>query len=292
MGFLRTLFTACEETEEEKKEHDEKSQFDIFKYDGIQALRMGQVDYAIACFEHALDIKDDTETQQFYAGTLMQKGDLEGAAEAFEELNRMEDGSNVETLLTLANIYFQQEDYGKMEEMCDAAIARDGALAAPYYYKACMQNAQNDLLNAVASVTIAISKREDFNNAYLLRAKILCRMQQFAEAEKDIDRLLDTDGQESDDEIVMIKAEICEVLGKKEDAKTFYRRVIELNPYATRAYLQLGNILHEEGNSKEAAALMEEGLKLAPEEMQNITGEYTNFEKKMQDAYDAINPFR
>ena len=291
MGFFKTLFTGREETEEEKKEHDEKSQFDIFKYDGIQALRMGQTDYAIACFEHALDIKDDIETQQFYASTLMRKGDLEGATEAFVELNRIEGEGNVETMLTLADLYFQQEDYEKMGGMCDAVMAADDSLATPYYYKACMQNAQNDLFNAVASATIAITKREDFNNAYLLRAKILCRMQQFAEAEKDIDHLIGL-GLDEDDEIMMMKAEICDVLGKKEDAKTFYRKVIELNPYTTKAYMQLGNILHEEGNSKEAAALVEEGLKLAPEEMQNITGEYTNFEKKMLDAYDAINPFK
>lgn len=252
---------------------------------------MGQTDYAIACFEHALDIKDDIETQQFYASTLMRKGDLEGATEAFVELNRMEGEGNVETMLTLADLYFQQEDYEKMGGMCDAVMAADDSLATPYYYKACMQNAQNDLFNAVASATIAITKREDFNNAYLLRAKILCRMQQFAEAEKDIDHLIGL-GLDEDDEIMMMKAEICDVLGKKEDAKTFYRKVIELNPYTTKAYMQLGNILHEEGNSKEAAALVEEGLKLAPEEMQNITGEYTNFEKKMQDAYDAINPFK
>ena len=132
MGFLKTLFTGREETEEEKQEHEDKAQFDVFKYDGIQAMRIGKYDYAIACFEHALDIKDEAETQQYYADALLRKGDIEGATEALENLHEMQP-EDVQTLLTLAELYYQQEQYDKMGEACTKALNIDNTLATPYF---------------------------------------------------------------------------------------------------------------------------------------------------------------
>ena len=293
MGFIKTLFTGHEETEDEKQEHEAQSQFDIFKYDGIQAMRMGQIDYAIACFEHALDIQDDDETMQYYSNVLLHKGDIEEASEVLEQIHAKHP-DDIQTVLTLAELYFQLERYDQMDEACLEAIQLNDSLATPYYIMAKKQNAQNDLINAVASATKAISKREDFNDPYLLRAKVLFKMQQFADAEKDADFVLahQPEDSEPDDDVLMLKAEICEASGKTDEAKDFYQQVIAINPYATKAYMQLGNILHKEGKTKEAAAMVEEGLKLAPEEMQNITGQYNNFEDKMREAYNALNPYQ
>lgn len=294
MGFLKTLFTGREETEEEKQEHEEKAQFDVFKYDGIQALRIGKVDYAIACFEHALDIKDDVETQQYYADALLRKGDIEGGTEAMESLLEMQP-DDVQTILTLAELYYQQEQYDKMGEACAKALSIDDTLATPYFITAKQNKACGDLINAVANATIAISRHDEFKEAYMLRAQVLTDMQQYAEAENDVDHLLDQSKEEDeseDDELLLLKADICKALGKTDEAKDFYHKVIDINPYLTKAYMQLGDILRNEGNTKEAAEMVEEGLKYAPEELQSITGEYTNFEDKMREAFNAINPFQ
>ena len=293
MGFLRTLFTGREETEEEKQEHEEKAQFDVFKYDGIQALRIGQVDYAIACFEHALDIQDDTETQQYYADALLHKGNIEGATEALESLREMQP-EDAQTVLSLAELYYQQEQYDKMGEACTKALSIDDTLATPYFIQAKYNKACGDLINAVANATIAINRHDDFKDAYMLRALVLTDMQQYAEAEKDVDYLLSQSAaeEEEDDELLLLKADISKALGKADEAKDFYRKVININPYTTKAYMQLGDILRNEGNTKEAAEMVEEGLKYAPEELQNITGEYTNFEDKMREAFNTLNPFQ
>lgn len=296
MGFLKTLFTGHEETEEEKQEHEDKAQFDVFKYDGIQAMRIGKYDYAIACFEHALDIKDEAETQQYYADALLRKGDIEGATEALENLHEMQP-EDVQTLLTLAELYYQQEQYDKMGEACTKALNIDNTLATPYFIYAKQNKACGDLINAVANATIAINHHDDFWEAYLLRAQVLSDMQQYTEAEKDVDHLLgqstvEENDEEADDELLLLKADICKALGKSDEAKGFYHKVIDINPYSTKAYMQLGDILRNEGNTIEAAEMVEEGLKYAPEELQNITGEYTNFEDKMREAFNTLNPFQ
>ena len=65
MGFFKTLFSGKEESEEEKDAKRQENNFDVLKFDGIQALRIGRADYAIACLTHALDIKADAEAQTY-----------------------------------------------------------------------------------------------------------------------------------------------------------------------------------------------------------------------------------
>lgn len=295
MGFFKTLFTGHEETEEEKLQQKKQNQFDVFKYDGIQALNIHQTDYAIACFEHALEIQEDNETRQYYVKALLSNDNTDEAIAQLEILakNQPEEPLN---LLTLAELYLQQEKYDKVDEACDKCIQIDDTLAMPHYIKAKKYNITKDLINAVAQSTIAITKKPDMLEAYKLRAEILVAMQQYAEAEADIDYILtsmQTDNIEDIDyEILLLKADICHALTKDEEAKTYYNKVISFNPYATKAYLKLGEILMKEGKNKEAASIVEEGLKYAPEEVQGITGNFTNFEDKMREAYNAINPYQ
>ena len=50
MGLFSSLFGGNKKTEEEKN-------FDILKYDGIRAMRIGKLAYALKCFEEATAIK-------------------------------------------------------------------------------------------------------------------------------------------------------------------------------------------------------------------------------------------
>ena len=47
MGFLKTLFGGREESPEEKAEKRREREFDVLKYDGVRARKMGEVKYAI-----------------------------------------------------------------------------------------------------------------------------------------------------------------------------------------------------------------------------------------------------
>ena len=288
MGFFKTLFTGKEETEEEKQEQKVKNQFDVFKYDGIQAQRIGKIDYALECYKRALDLQDDTETRMIYANALMSTDNLEAAAEQLEKV-REKTPEDMNVLLTLAELYFQMEQYELMETLCNTALQVDDTVAATHYLMAKMYRAKGDLINAVAQCTLAISKQEEpFAEAYYLRAQLLKDMQQFKEAEADIDVVLPLD--EENDEYLMLKGECCEAQQKTEEAKEYYLKVKELNPYITKAYIRLGAILMAEGKKEEAAKVVEEGLQLAPDELKNVNGEYSNVEQEMHDAYKAMDP--
>lgn len=62
-NFFTSLFSSSksEDTAEGKAKNDQKN-FDILKYDGIRAQKIGQVAYAIKCFTEALNIQEDFET--------------------------------------------------------------------------------------------------------------------------------------------------------------------------------------------------------------------------------------
>ena len=261
----------------------------MFKYDGIQAQRIGKIDYALECFRRALDLQEDTETRVIYANALIAKDDLEAGAAQLEKV-REKDPENIDVLLTLADLYFQLEQYEQMETLCNAALQVDDKVAATHYLLAKMYKAKGDMINAVAQCTLAITKQQDapYADAYYLRAQLLMEMQQYTEAQADVDVILQLD--EENDEYLMLKGECCEALQKSEEAKECYLKVKELNPYITKAYIRLGAILMAEGKKEEAAKIVEEGLQLAPDELKNVNGEYTNVEQEMRDAYKTMDP--
>ena len=71
MGFLKTLFGGREESPEEKAEKRREREFDVLKYDGVRARKIGEVKYAIRCFREALALRNDTETASYLAVALL-----------------------------------------------------------------------------------------------------------------------------------------------------------------------------------------------------------------------------
>lgn len=261
-----------------------KDDFSMFKYDGIQAMRIGRLDYAMECFERALAIQDDVETHQFYARALISTNNLEGAIEELEAI-RSAEPNDTDNLILLADLYFQTDNNEKTDELCNAALEIDSTLSMPHYILGKRYFAVQDYINAVAQSTLAITAQEDYYDAYFLRARILSTMSQYAEADKDIDEVLShTD---ENDEVMLLKAMICEGLEKNNETEEYYRKTIEQNPFASDAYLRLGALMMKLGRKKEAEELAKEAMEYAPDAMEGINGEYTNWEE----AVKGNNPF-
>lgn len=273
MGFFKTLFTGKEATTEEKEAEQQRNDFDMFKYDGIQALSIGKVDFAIACFEHALEIQDDAEVRHNYVNALMRNEDFDEAICQLEHLCQMQP-ENENVSVALAELYFQQERYDEAADTCKKAIETWTELPAPHYIMAKVEHAMGKLFEAVAQSTLAICKQNDYEEARMLRAKLLIDMGQTSEATEDIEHLLSLNA--DNDEALMLKACCKEMQGKTDEAKELYHKVIDINPFMPQAYINLAGILRAEGNDKEAAEMAAEGLRLSPELMQDITGEYNN----------------
>lgn len=79
MGFLKTLFGGREESPEEKAEKRREREFDVLKYDGVRARKMGEVKYAIRCFREALALRNDSETASYLAEALLSDKQAEEA---------------------------------------------------------------------------------------------------------------------------------------------------------------------------------------------------------------------
>lgn len=56
-NFFKSFFSGKSETPESEKQKNDQKNFEIFKYDGLRAQRMGRPDYAIKCFTKALAMK-------------------------------------------------------------------------------------------------------------------------------------------------------------------------------------------------------------------------------------------
>ena len=290
MGFLKTLFTGHTVDPEATARKEQENRFDLFKFDGIKAMRTGQIDYAIACFEHALAIQDDMTTRRYYAQALLSSGTTDKALEQLEHIMEM-DSTDTHNMLLLSELYYQTENYDKAESYTTMARERDSTLALPHYIMAKIHRAKKDPINAIAQVTQAIMKKEDYYEAYYLRAQILYDMGQWAEAEKDIDITIEHMEESSTDEILLAKANICKAQAKLDEALGYYNQVIEFNPYVTEAYREAAGILISQDKKAEATEMLAEGLKMTPDEMKTINGEYSNAPEKMKEAYNAINPY-
>ena len=109
MGFWKVLFGGKDLTPEEEQQEREQKNFDLLKYDGVKALKMGQVDYAVKCFEEALKLQDDLEARDYLSQALIRQGTLDGAAEQLKLLAKAEP-RNVALLLRLAHVAYMMED--------------------------------------------------------------------------------------------------------------------------------------------------------------------------------------
>ena len=109
-NFFKSFFSGKSETPESEKQKNDQKNFEIFKYDGLRAQRMGRPDYAVKCFTEALAIQEEFETMGYLSQLYIQMGETAKARELLEKMAAMEPHLT-STFLTLANVCFIQEDY-------------------------------------------------------------------------------------------------------------------------------------------------------------------------------------
>ena len=86
MGFFKSFFSGKSDSPANEKQKNEQKNFEIFKYDGMRAQRMGRTDYAIKCFTEALAIQEDFETMGYLAQVYTQTNELDEAHKLLERM--------------------------------------------------------------------------------------------------------------------------------------------------------------------------------------------------------------
>lgn len=261
-NFLKSFFTGKTEDPKEEKDKNNQKNFELFKFDGLRAQRIGQAEYAVKCFNEALAIQEDFETLSYLATTQIQLGKLDDARKTLERMLELEP-ELVSTHISLAKVCFMLEAYEEMSDYSQKAIAIDESDSAAYLLLAKAQRGLKDELSAVAHLTKAIVLKEDFVEAYLMRAEVLHDMQQHPDAIKDVELVL----QQTPDEesALLLRGKIKESMGATEEARQNYIEVTEINPFNEQAYLCLGQLLISEEKLDEAIESLDEAIELNPD---------------------------
>ena len=306
MGIFSSLFGGNKTPEENKEKN-----FDILKYDGIRAMRIGKLVYALKCFEEATAIKEDLETMQHQANTYVRMNRMDDARQLMVRMTELAPNQPL-VFQSLASLCYMQEDYPAMNEACQKALALNDQDPSTYFLSAKAAVGLNNGIQAIAMLTKAIILNEEFVEAYQMRAEILWAMRQAKDANEDIEKLLSMNPE--DENALLLKAEIMAVSGAEEQALEIIDQVLALNPFCEKAYLLKGSYflvkqafdkaiaVYDEAiemNANFAQAYLERGrvklamgdkkgsmedmkraIELAPENGANISGEYNNYEQQ------------
>lgn len=302
MNFFKKLFGGAQETPQEEKAHQEAKDFDVLKYDGVAALRQHQVEYAIKCFRHALDMKDDLETRDYLSQALIQNNELLAAYEQLQKLAEAQP-DNLGIWMRMSEVAYMIEDYGAMADCCEKAklLDKDDPRVNYNYARACL--GQGDQINAIAMLTKAIAvnqkaveeeKKEGvgyFYDAYLLRGQTLLKMGDVTNAEQDADFLMQH--VEGNEDILMLKARCQEAGGHHDEAIQTFTKVIEANPFCADAFRERGAIRLAQGDKDGAEEDARSVLEINPElaDGHHEAEGTEDIAAKVQQAYKNVNPF-
>lgn len=259
MNFLKKLFAGNNEPEENVRHKNEERNFDILKYDGIRAQRIGKWIYAEKCFKEALNIRPDLETASLLVSTSLQLNKLEQAHEVLGQMISLEP-QRLQSYLDLARVCYLQEHYDDMLATAQQAAQLVPDNETPYFLQAQAYHKLGDSIHTIVALTQAISRKEDFTEAYLMRGQVLLEMKQYNEALEDVDFLLKHDS--IDEEALRLAAEVQQGLGNEDEAVTYYKKVIDLNPFNEHSYEQIALILARKKEYAQAIATLDEALEI------------------------------
>ena len=289
MGFWNSLFGGETNPEEEKRAADERN-FDLLKYDGVKAMRIGQYEYAVKCFEKALETKEDAEVRDYLSRAFIRLGRLDDALAELKKLT-MQEPDNIHLKMQAAGVAFMKEDYAEMTALCEQALAVDADNAMVHLFYAKAELGQNNVIQGIARLTKAIALEENLANARLLRGQTLLKMGDFNAASEDVAWL--TEHTEESEDVLLLHARIEAAKGNADEAVRIYSQVIDVNPFQVDAFRERGKLRLEQGDKQGAEEDMKMVLELNPEEMADVNGEYSaeGIEQKTRQAYSNLNPF-
>jgi tetratricopeptide (TPR) repeat protein len=279
MGFFKSLL-GFEETPEQKNEKD----FQTLKVDGMKAMNIRQTDYAVACFQRALEIHEDAEIRSCLAKAYLNSGQPLLAKDQLETLLSTQ-RENPDEWIAMAHVQYVLKEWVAMEESAQKALALQADNTEALWLLGTARKEQNNPIMAVASLTQLLCKEPDNLSALRSRAEVFMSMGDWKNAEEDIDHYLEvTSGREeilpplssgccqapimeSDDreDLQLMKAEVLANSGRSDEARERLQSILANNPFCRKGYLDLCQLLLTLQQPEEALKVMNEALESMPE---------------------------
>ncbi|MGL4520585.1 MAG: tetratricopeptide repeat protein [Phocaeicola sp.] len=261
MGILKSLF-GSDKSDETKQTKIEEKNFDLLKYDGIRAQRLGKLTYAIKCWEEAIVLKKEEETLQLLAAAYTQANRLEEAQCIWQSLVELAPYKS-EYVVALAQNDYMQELYEPMEEHCKKALELEKKDATIYLLSAKAAIGLHKEFEAIAALTRAIALKVDYIAAYQLRAQLLWEMRQVKDAAEDVEAILEIESE--NEEALLLKGEILVTSNRTEEAEVCLNHLLEHNPFNEKAYVHLATISLDRKDFTKALEVLDEAIEINPQ---------------------------
>lgn len=287
MGNFFTSLFSSNKGEENNKEKIEQKNFDILKYDGVRAQKIGKHAYAIKCFNEALNLQEDFETLGFLVTSYTVTNQLEEALEAASRMVGL-NPDNTGARLTRIQLLFMLDRDKEVIDDCQHIIQAEPENYIAFYQMAKAKRATGDQFGAIADLTKAITFKEDFPNAYLLRAEILKDMRQAEEALKDVEQTIQLAPEEENG--FLLRGKIHMMLGDTEKAQADFQQTLELNPFNEEAQLLPIQLQINEGEYAEAIKALDEIIENNPEfaKAYELRGQVKNLRGDKAGAFEDL----
>ena len=265
-NFFKSLFSPSAEKRNSDKD------FEMFKYDGIRAFRMGKTDFAILCFEEALKIRREPETASLLINAYLQNNQTDNALRIANQAVEA-DATNMNALLGRARILFQCEKYDEALADCRLIFAADFPHPLVHLLEAKIKRALNDPQAAISSLEEALAKQDDLVDARLAMAEILFELGRYDEALLHAEKLAEL--APDDEQSFIIKGRIYEKNGKPNDALECYDRALSLDPYSRETAILAASAMLRDGRAASALTFLNDTLEMIPNfaEAKRLTGD-------------------
>lgn len=269
LTFLKSLF----KNGSSQTANNEQQTFELFKFDGMRAQRIGQRDYAIKCFNKALEIEQDFETMGYLSQLYLEIGEP-AEAKHWLELMHAQEPLLASPLLALAHVEFLQGNTVGMEAWAQQAVEIEPNNEQTYFLwgKALGQNEK--YAEAVDCLSQAIVLKPEFEEAHLLKAKFLLELSHMDEALSHLNEVLKRNAE--DESALLLYAHYLKKDGSRaEEIERVYQNLTELNPFNLQAHHEWGQLLVKQERYSEAVSQLTEALELLPqsEELYVLRGE-------------------
>ncbi|MBR4390200.1 MAG: tetratricopeptide repeat protein, partial [Prevotella sp.] len=288
MSFFKKLFGGESKPQTTEEPIKEEVSFDTLKYDGIRALRNGQLDFAEQCFLQALEREEDLEIHDHLSQLYLMRDRLD---EALDEVRIMAEAQpdNMRVFLRMAHVAFMKEDYETLREACDVVLSQDEKDVEALLLLGRGALAKEQWEEAVAWLSKGIDAEPRFVDGYLFRGDAFLHLGQVDDARADADQLLTMIPDNEDALLLMARVE--KASGNYDAALEYYGQVIDANPFNVAAYAERGELRSIMGDMLGSVDDIEMAKSLRPESTIGDDNAQQGIEHKVEDAMRKASPF-